>query len=292
MINLRDKAIVEDLIKAEHWEQGRSLRAIEKRHGITTSLLVHWCKRHGILFRSQFDSLRVYKQTAEGRAKQPRGEQHWAHGRRKESDPFFAKHSQRMSIANPATDYTIMTRMMAGRAGYLRKHPTPAEQRILETWPACQAGGMVFQYPLGIYILDFAFPPMKVALEIDGLTHLRKSRHAHDIIRTAMLIQEGWTLIRHQMVCRLKHPRGMNLHRVERILAALVPDFQISSPLPSMRQSHYGVLICCQEYPAGVRIYTPDDPRFIALVHRLHDASPPSSMGHHAIPRDNISNVP
>lgn len=57
------------------------------------------------------------------------------------------------------------------------------------------------------YRLDFAFPTMKVALEIDDPSHTAKAKRAKDKVRTAKLKKAGWTVIRTTNEAVLKDPR-------------------------------------------------------------------------------------
>jgi very-short-patch-repair endonuclease len=278
MIDFRNREVLNKLIQVEHWEQGRSLRAIERHYGMTKTILSWWCRRHEIPVRTRSQSIIAYAATDEGKANRPRGEHHWCYGLRKETSAFMQRHSERMTRANPATDYAIMTQMSAGRALYLRQNPTAREQMVMDLLPLDTMPDMIFQYPVGIYILDFAFPAYHVALEIDGTTHRRADRIAHDTIRTQALIEAGWILLRHEIALKARHPKGWDLTRVGQILETLIPDLQLVYPEPPDRRSKYGVLVCCQEYPAGIRAYNPHDPRLIALAHRIRHTTPAPAM--------------
>jgi very-short-patch-repair endonuclease len=291
MIDIRDRQVLEKLMQVEHWEEGRSLRAIERNHGLTKTSLVQWCCRHGIPYRSRIDSLRAFNATEEGRKNRPRGENHKWYGMRKETSELMQRHSERMTNANPATDYVTMAKMSAGRAIYLRENPTTREQMVLNLLPLGTTPGMIFQYPVGIYIIDFAFPGCRVGLEIDGSSHNRSERIAHDAIRNQALIEEGWILLRHAISLWAPHPKGWNLSRVGHILEALVPDLHLIYPEPSSRRSQYGVLISCQEYPTGIRVYTPNDPRLCQLAHRIRHAAPAALMREDEHANLDISNI-
>jgi len=54
----------------------------------------------------------------------------------------------------------------------------------------------VFQYPIYKYILDFAFPDRKIAIEIDEKHHLFKSVKAKDAERDTWLKSKGWIVYR------------------------------------------------------------------------------------------------
>jgi len=56
--------------------------------------------------------------------------------------------------------------------------------------------GWVYNLPFSIYSLDFAFPDLKIDIEIDGATHLQDKVIKIDKKRDAILEQEGWKIIR------------------------------------------------------------------------------------------------
>jgi very-short-patch-repair endonuclease len=54
----------------------------------------------------------------------------------------------------------------------------------------------VQQHRVGPYRLDFAFPPIKVDIEIDGWQQARPETAAKDAERDAYLHREGWLVFR------------------------------------------------------------------------------------------------
>jgi very-short-patch-repair endonuclease len=46
------------------------------------------------------------------------------------------------------------------------------------------------------YFIDFAFVDLKIAIEIDGSQHLLQERKAKDELKDALLIENGWRVIR------------------------------------------------------------------------------------------------
>jgi very-short-patch-repair endonuclease len=199
---------------------------------------------------------------------------------RKETSPFFQRHSDRMAEHNPATDYATMARMSAGRARYLGENPTKREQYLLTLLSPQRIPGLRFQYPVGIYIFDFAWPVYRVGLEIDGTTHSRAERITHDTIRTDTLIREGWTIVRHAMTFYAKHPKGLCLYRLGSILQTLIPNLQLIYPEPPAIRSQYRVFISSPEYPSGIRVKSSDDPRLDILRHRFSHTTPTPTMSH------------
>jgi very-short-patch-repair endonuclease len=54
-----------------------------------------------------------------------------------------------------------------------------------------------FQYPLGKYAIDFAWPGKKIAIEIDGEQHYTQpEQQARDRRKEELLAAEGWQLLR------------------------------------------------------------------------------------------------
>ena len=79
------------------------------------------------------------------------------------------------------------------QARHLRRNATEAEKRLWEE-VRLKKLGVKFrrQHPIGSYIVDFACPAHKLAVEIDGPHHdLDRDR-----IRDAELRARGWTVIR------------------------------------------------------------------------------------------------
>ena len=51
-------------------------------------------------------------------------------------------------------------------------------------------------YSIGMYILDFYCPKLKVAIELDGGQHAEKESHEHDELRSKYLKMQGIEIIR------------------------------------------------------------------------------------------------
>jgi len=83
-----------------------------------------------------------------------------------------------------------------GLARVLRKQVVPAETILWRALRNRALGGFKFrrQHPIGQYVVDFACVTSKVAVELDGETHLR--RKISDLKRTTFLEAEGWQVLR------------------------------------------------------------------------------------------------
>ena len=52
------------------------------------------------------------------------------------------------------------------------------------------------QHPVGPYILDFYFPELKLAVEVDGYVHVGQAAFAHDTRRDTWLETQGIEVLR------------------------------------------------------------------------------------------------
>ena len=57
-------------------------------------------------------------------------------------------------------------------------------------------GGWISNYPFGIYEFDFAFPQLKIYIEIDGSTHLQQRVIEIDKRKDEKAKSEGWKGLR------------------------------------------------------------------------------------------------
>lgn len=78
---------------------------------------------------------------------------------------------------------------------YLYKHQTKAEA-TLEPYVAKLGVPYRFQHIQWKFILDFALPNEKVAIEVDGDSHSRAKAKLADAERTAWLEERGWKVVR------------------------------------------------------------------------------------------------
>ena len=76
------------------------------------------------------------------------------------------------------------------RANELRKQMTPAEVKLWNALRGNQLDGAYFrrQHAVGTYILDFYCAKVKLAIEVDGSTHL--GQEVYDVERTQWLETE------------------------------------------------------------------------------------------------------
>ncbi len=84
------------------------------------------------------------------------------------------------------------------RARTFRRELTPPEARLYVQLRSRKLRGLKFrrQHPIGPYILDFYCPAAKLAVEVDGASHLTAERGAHDERRTEWLVRQDITVLR------------------------------------------------------------------------------------------------
>ncbi|MBM3561380.1 MAG: endonuclease domain-containing protein [Alphaproteobacteria bacterium] len=104
------------------------------------------------------------------------------------------------------------------RARRLRRNQTDAERSLWQAlhalrprWKFCR------QYPVGGYVVDFACPAAKLAVELDGGQHA--TRMAADAARTATLAARGYRVVRFWNNDVLENIAG--------VIAALFADAEI-----------------------------------------------------------------
>lgn len=91
---------------------------------------------------------------------------------------------------------------------------SPMETRIRL---ALLVGGLpepVLQHPVGPYLLDMAYPRLRIGVEYDGREHLAPERALRDLDRQAHLTAAGWRKI-------FRFPAGTVLHRPDSIPTAV-----------------------------------------------------------------------
>ena len=80
----------------------------------------------------------------------------------------------------------------------LRKHDTWAEKLLWRYLRDRKLSAYKFrrQHPFDPYVLDFYCPELKVAIEIDGLSHLGAKQEQHDRRRDEFLAAHGIRTVR------------------------------------------------------------------------------------------------
>ena len=77
----------------------------------------------------------------------------------------------------------------------LAADPTARKRSSRSThWP--EAASPELQFPVGPYLLDLAYPKIRLAVEYDGRDHRTADRALHDLHREAYLTKRGWDVLR------------------------------------------------------------------------------------------------
>ena len=85
--------------------------------------------------------------------------------------------------------------VIEARARAMRFSPTPTEEALWRAIRASALGAVVRrQYVIGRYIVDFAVPSVRLAIEVDGAYHA--TRRVADARRDRELGRRGWRVLR------------------------------------------------------------------------------------------------
>jgi len=235
------KVNIDDLIKTEHWQRERSLRDLEREHGFGVGMLAYWCRKYGIPTRTRVQQVRLTMRLPKIIAKRS-GKFHWAWGRKRPDS------AARMRSNNPMLSRDTRSAAATAKSVTYRKKLTPAEAYLFSVF----SGRAVAQHPVGPYILDLAFIPEFVAIEVDGKNHWSKVVTAHDLTRDAWLISQGWRIF------RVSNAGAHYPSRLVTKLKEMLPNLEITRPLPLHifrgRVYQHGVLLRDAQNPAGIRL--------------------------------------
>jgi len=239
-MDLRDRVAVATLIAREHWRKGKALRQIEIERGIGKTSLSAWCKRHGIDVRTKEQQCAISNRRPEVVAKRS-GELHWAYGKRKETDEWARKHSQRMKRSNAYLAPGAAEKAAKARAVDWRERPRSEYEVLVRDMLTDFGAKFIYQKPAGKYVIDFAIG--KVALEIDSGSKLA----SHGLPRDRWLVERGWVVI------RARHSHVLAPAKLFAVLKQFVPYLKIPRWLPATRRE-YRVLVRDKQSPAGRKV--------------------------------------
>lgn len=95
-------------------------------------------------------------------------------------------------------------RLLQGAADGARSQ---AERRLLAVLRAADVTGWVANYPLGGYVVDVAFPDVKVAIEVDGFAfHSDTAAFQNDRLRQNRIALLGWQVLRFTWLDLTEYP--------------------------------------------------------------------------------------
>ena len=111
-----------------------------------------------------------------------------------------------------------------GKRRNLRNNQTDVEKLLWSHLRNKQFYGLKFyrQYSMGEYILDFYYPELRLAIELDGGQHAGEDNKRHDNIRTEYLRGQGIKVIRFWNNDVMKNIEGV-LYEIKEIVTPLVP---------------------------------------------------------------------
>ena len=94
--------------------------------------------------------------------------------------------------------YSLNDPTLKERRRELRRNQTDAEKMLWKQVRGKQLMGRKFfrQYSVGLYILDFYCPDLKLAVELDGGQHNDEEKKESDNVRSEYLQQQGINVIR------------------------------------------------------------------------------------------------
>ena len=289
----RDHLILED-----HIRDGKSLRTIEAEHGLANGTLSRYARIKNLPVRTKGEQL--LKNFRENGCETMKGEKHWAYGLTKETSAHYARRAVAMTLDNPTrrpgvTDKIVASNRAGGtyeRIAASKRGTTLGQeqrQKIAQTLAPqfrqqltkreeMVRQALIFdprwisQHQIGSYLLDFARPDIRCAIEVDTGGH--KAERAAK--RDAWIVGQGWTILRTRYDTA-KSPAYFA--RLLRIAEKLIPDFQCPEETPATSSHCYGVLIRCAEDPAGFEVNGPDDPLLALLAPNLRHRLVPTPMG-------------
>jgi very-short-patch-repair endonuclease len=91
----------------------------------------------------------------------------------------------------------MSNRMQTERARSLRQTSTKAEKILWEELRNNKLNVKIRrQHPVDMFVLDFYCPKYKLAIEIDGVSHITQDGREYDAMRTHYLERKGITVLR------------------------------------------------------------------------------------------------
>jgi very-short-patch-repair endonuclease len=112
-------------------------------------------------------------------------------------------------------------RLATARARRMRQQPTAAERVLWRHLRGRRLCGVKFrrQHPIGVFIVDFCCPQLKLVLELDGGIHSEPKQAAEDRSRQETLEAAGFVVLRlHNNA--IAHDLDATLDRLHSMVAA------------------------------------------------------------------------
>jgi very-short-patch-repair endonuclease len=101
----------------------------------------------------------------------------------------------RSQLAHVSGSFRPSAEVLAGRAREMRFAPTSSEALLWQMLRGGQLGvGFRRQLVVARFIVDFAAPSVRLAVEVDGACH--QGREKQDAARDRVLAAAGWSVLR------------------------------------------------------------------------------------------------
>ena len=119
------------------------------------------------------------------------------------------------------------------RRRQLRRQPIPSEAKFWMFLRNRQYRGLKFrrQHSIGGYILDYFCPALRLAIEIDGDSHLKPGRDIYDERRQRWIERQGVTIVRFLSSDVINNFEGV-IERLDEVIKQK-PDFVLLQPKES-----------------------------------------------------------
>ena len=133
------------------------------------------------------------------------------------------------------------------RARALRRDATPPERLLWTYLRTLRADGNHFrrQTPFRGYVLDFVCYSQRLVIEVDGAQHGTEAQRAHDLLRDAVLLREGFTTLRFLATDVSRNLEGVAI-AIQSSLAtsrsSRPPRPERKTPLPPSRETNNSLL--------------------------------------------------
>lgn len=222
-----------ELVNNLHWGQGKSLRMIEREHGLSNDTIRKRCLKLGIKTKSKQQSMI----DNEKHVIRPTGDTHWS----KTNPSLMAKcakeSSVRMSLDNPVHKKGVAERIAKAKSNRFKSDPTFHESLIIGLFDSIGVR-YEFQPAISKYIPDFVVFG-NIIIEVDGRGHA--SRIAKDLVRDEFLCNLGFYVVRiNQDVLFNKRSKKpvFRPNKLIRVIEDLCACGDISSKLPPVTCEH------------------------------------------------------
>ncbi len=229
---IADKEIAR-LVNELHWGQGKSLRMIEREHGLSNDTIRKRCIKLNIKTKNNKQSII----DSQKHVIRPVGDAHWSKKNPKALARCARDSSARMKANNPIHKSGIAEKAAKTKATRYNKEPTFHESLVIDLF---ESTGVPFEFQPAIskYIPDFVAYG-NVIIEVDGRGHA--NRKASDLVRDELLCGLGFYVVRINQDSLFNKRAKKPVFRPNKLIGViedLVPCGNISSLLPPIECKH------------------------------------------------------